>query len=74
MQNVRGSDLPELLCRAPLHEECSQHHVHKRAPGMTPMTCDVIGERAQLILVLVRADGVENASHSQKLGITKVRP
>ena len=25
--------------------------MHKRGPGMTPGTCDVIGERAQLILV-----------------------
>ena len=53
-------------CCAPLHEECPQHHGHKGDPGVTPMTCGVIGERAQVILVWVRAPGVENASHPIK--------
>jgi hypothetical protein len=39
-----------LKCRAPLHEECSQHHGHKGDPGVTPGTCDAICERDQVIL------------------------
>ena len=38
-------------CRAPLFEECPQHHGHKGDPGVTPGTCGAIGERAQVILV-----------------------
>ena len=43
--------------RAPLLEECPQHHGHKGDPGVTPGTCGAIGERAQVILVWVRAPG-----------------
>ena len=39
------------VCRAPLLEECPQHHGHKGDPGVTPGTCGTIGERAQVILV-----------------------
>ena len=39
------------FCRAPLLEECPQHHGHKGDPGVTPGTCGTIGERAQVILV-----------------------
>ena len=48
-----GAD--EQLCRAPLLEECPQHHGHKGDPGVTPGTCGAIGERTQVILVWVRA-------------------
>ena len=44
-------------CRAPLLEECPQHHGHKGDPGVTPGTCGAIGERAQVILMWVRAPG-----------------
>ena len=44
-------------CRAPLLEECPQHHGHKGDLGVTPGTCGAIGERAQVILVWVRAPG-----------------
>ena len=44
-------------CRAPLLEECPQHHGHKGDPGVTPGTCGAIGERAQVILVWVMAPG-----------------
>ena len=61
------------LCRAPLLEECPQHHGHKGDPGMTPETCGAIGERAQVILVWVRAPGrwerlppTETTSHEGK--------
>ena len=39
------------FCRAPLIEECPQHHGHKGDPGMMPGTCGTIGEKAQVILV-----------------------
>ena len=44
-------------CCAPLLDECLQHHGHKGDPGVTPGTCGTIGERAQVILVWVRALG-----------------
>ena len=47
----------ETKCRAPLLEECPQHHGHKGDPGVTPGTCGAIGERAQVILVWVRSSG-----------------
>ena len=43
-------------------------------PKVIVMTCDAIGERAQVILVWVRVPGVENGSHPQRLGVTRVRP
>ena len=49
--------IQEFMCRAPLLEECPQHHGHKGDPGVTPGTCGAIGERAQVILVWVRAPG-----------------
>ena len=45
------------MCRAPLLEECLQHHGHKGDLGVMPGTCGTIGERAQVILVWVRAPG-----------------
>ena len=62
------------LCRAPLHEECPKHHGHKGHPGVTPGTCADVGERAQVILVWVRAPGIGNASHPWRLGGTRVGP
>ena len=56
-----------------LYEQCSQYHRHKGDPIVTPETCGAIGKRAQMILVWVRALGIENASHSQRLGVTRVR-
>jgi hypothetical protein len=61
-------------CRAPLHEECPKHHGHKGDLGVTPGTCGAIGERAQVIVVWVRALGVKNTSHPQRLGVMRVRP
>ena len=51
------------MCCTPLHEDCPQHHGHKGDPEVTLMTCGAIGERAQVILMGVRAPGVENTSH-----------
>ena len=51
----RSVTLQYNLCRAPLFEECPQHHGHKGDPGVTPGTCGTIGERTQVILVWVRA-------------------
>ena len=59
------------VCHAPLVEECPQHHGHKRDPGVTSGTCGTISERAQVILVWVRAP---DASHPQGLGVTRVMP
>ena len=65
-----GPQIEEECC-APLHEECLQHHGHKGDLGVTPRTCGAIGERAQVILMWVRAMGVENTSLSHKLGVTR---
>jgi hypothetical protein len=48
----------EDACRAFFHKECPQHHGRKGDPGVTPETCDAIGERDQVILVWVRAPGI----------------
>ena len=53
-------------CRAPLHEKCPNHHGYKGYIGVIPMICGVVGERAQMIIVWVRALGVGNASHPHK--------
>jgi hypothetical protein len=42
-------------CRAPLHKGCPKHHGHKGDPGVTLGTCGAGGEKAQVILVWVRA-------------------
>ena len=47
------------ICRATLHEECPQRHGHKGDPGVIPGTCGAVGERAQVILVWVRAPTLE---------------
>ena len=41
---------------------------------MTPKTCGTVGESAQVIVVLVRALGVKNASYPRRLGVTKIGP
>jgi hypothetical protein len=41
---------------------------------VTPGTCGTDGEKAQVILVWVRALGVGNASHPRGLGVVRVRP
>ena len=55
--NANGVECRRWNCRAPLLEECPQHHGHKGDPEVTPGTCGAIGERAQVILVWVRAPG-----------------
>ena len=48
---------------------------HKGDPGVTHRTCGAVHEeRAQVILVWVRAPGVGNRSHPRWLGGTRVRP
>jgi hypothetical protein len=71
MQNVV---IPRVGYRASFHEECSQHHGHKGDLEKMPMPCGAIGKRAQVILVWVRASGVENTSHPRRLGVIRVRP
>ena len=41
---------------------------------MRPGTCGAIGERAQVILVWVKALEHWNASHPMRLGVTRVKP
>jgi hypothetical protein len=41
---------------------------------VTPGTYGANGEKAQVILVWVRAPGVGNASHPRGLGVMRVRP
>ena len=53
--------MSESTYHTPLYEECPKHHGHKGDPGVTPKTCDAIGDRAQVIMV--SAPSVENASH-----------
>ena len=62
------------VCHAPLHEECPKHHGHKGDPRVIPETYGAVGERAQVILVWVRATGIGNASHPWRLEGTRVRP
>ena len=71
---LRNASREQGLCRPPFHEECPKHHGHKGDPGVTPETYGAIGERAQVILVWVRAPSVENTSHPQRLGGTRIRP
>ena len=49
-------------------------HGHKGDPEVTPKICGAIGERAQVILVWVRASGVENASHLWRLAVIRIGP
>jgi hypothetical protein len=53
---------------------CPKHQGHKGDPGVTPGTCGAGGEKAQVILVWVRAPGVGNASHPWRLGVMRERP
>ena len=67
-QKTRGK------CRTSIHEKCPKHHGHKEDPGLTPGSCGAVGERAQMILVWVRATGVGNASHLWRPRVQRVRP
>lgn len=51
-----------MKCCAPLHEECPKHHGHKENSKITPRTCATIAERAQVIIMWMKAAGVRNAS------------
>jgi hypothetical protein len=53
---------------------CLKHHGHKEDPAVTPGTCGAGGEKDQVILVWVRAPGVGNASHPQRLGVMREKP
>jgi hypothetical protein len=66
--------LIELGCCTPLQKGCPKHQGHKGDPGVTVGTCGAGGEKAQVILVWVRAPGVGNASHTGGRGGMRVRP
>jgi len=61
-------------CRAPLQKGCPEHHEHKGDPGVTHGTCGAGGEKAQVILVWVRAPSVGKTYHSVGLGVMRVTP
>jgi hypothetical protein len=61
-------------CRVPLHEEFPKHHRIKEDPRMTPGTYGAVDERAQVIIVWLRAPGVGNTSHPWRLRVTRVGP
>jgi hypothetical protein len=42
-------------CCAPLLDKCPQHHGHKGDPVITPGTCGAVSEKAQVILVWMKA-------------------
>ena len=64
---------PWICCRASLHKECPNHLRHKGNSRVTSGTCGTNGEKAQVILVWVRAPGIGNASQPQGLGVMRVR-
>ena len=39
----------------PLHKEWPKDHWHKSNPGVTPVTCGINGEKAQVMLLWMRA-------------------
>ena len=61
------------LVVAHLSMKDAQNTLSTRGPEVTPGTCGADGENAQMILVWVRAQDVENASHLQGLGVMRVR-
>jgi hypothetical protein len=60
-----------IFCRAPLHKGCPKHRGHKGDPGVTPVCCGASGEKAQVIIVWVRAPSIGNASHPRGLGVMR---
>ena len=60
-----------MFFHAPLHEECLQHHGHKGDPVVTPGTCGAVCEKTLSNLSV--GEGVGNASHPWRLGVTRVR-
>jgi hypothetical protein len=67
-------NMDENICCALFHYGCPKHHGHKGDPEVTLGTCGAGGEKAQVILVWVRARGFGNASHPRGLGVMRVRP
>ena len=71
---VRATSFGNTCCRASLQEECPKYHGHKRDPEVTPGIFGAGGERAQMILVWIRALGVENVPYPCSLEVMRVRP
>ena len=77
LENDPGSalkDVPHPSLSRTSPKGCPKHQGHKGEPGVTPGPCGAGGEKAQVILVWVRAPGVGNASHPRRLGVMRVRP
>jgi hypothetical protein len=47
--------------------------MYKGDPGVTHETYSAVDERAQMVIVWLKARGVRNDSHPQRLGVTRVR-
>ena len=69
---ILGREL--VVCLQTIHEECLKHHGAQGAPAVTPWTCGAVGDRAQVMLIWVKAPGVRNTSYPQRLGVMRVRP
>ena len=68
LHNLSNDDVAHLSMRSP------QHHGHKGDPRVTPKVCGAIDDRAQVIVMWMKSQGIENTSYPQKLGVMRVRP
>ena len=59
---------------ARLRIECVGGDVVHLSMRSAPGTCGAVGERAQVILVWMRALGVGNTSYPWRLGVMRIRP
>jgi hypothetical protein len=62
------------MCSGFVLHTSPNHHRHKRYPEGTPEICGAVGEKGQVILMWVRAPSVGDASHRQRLRVTRVKP
>ena len=60
-------------CHVLFFEGCLQYHMHKGDTKVTFETCGAIGEKAQVSLVWIKILNVENASHSQRLRVVRMK-
>ena len=62
------------LCRAPMHEECPHHHGHKGGPRSDTRDLWCHWWEGPSDASVGEGPSVDNASHPQRLGVTRVRP
>ena len=61
-------------CRASFNEECPQHHGHKGDPKVISGTYGAVGEKAQVIILWLRAPNVGNTSYPWRLRVMRIMP